>query len=846
MAPLLIDAALTGPLRQAPGRTGLAILAIALGVALGLAIHLINRSAADAISLAARSTYGLAHLAVEGGPQGFDEQLYPIIARVPGVEAASPVVVVQAKLAGRRGALKLYGMDAFRSRLLQPSFAPLTGAGTSGEGPFQAVDALYLSAAAARELEATEGAMKTLKFQVGLQTYRMRIAGVLPQAALEEPAGVMDIATAQWKFGKLGRLSRVDLRLADEADIAQVRKMLAQRLPDGVHVVEPGEAGEDALRLSRAYRSNLTALALVALFTGGFFIYSMQATTALRRRREFAILHALGVTRAQQLGLSLGGAAVVGVCGAVLGLLAGVAIAHAGLNTIGTDLGAGYGGSSGAQLRVRAVEWAVFAALGVFAAIAGALRPALESARIPTADALKSGDVASADPRTHAGMSGLLALSSLGALALPPLEGLPVPGYLAVALLLIAVVTAMPMLIRALVRRAPRMRALSFQLAFAQIGATARYASLSVASIVVSFSLMVSMAIMVTSFRSSLDRWTQQLLPADVYVAAGSAGQSGYFDESSALRLARLPGVERVEYSRSSQVSLAPRSPAVTLIARTLDPPRVQDALWLVESGRSARDAPVSGSQGAVAVWVNEAAADLYGLRPGESIEPLIGERRVETRVQGIWRDYAHPNGAIVMNREDYIRLTGDRSVNTVSVWAAEGVSPPRLQEDLRDSLPQAVELDVRLPGELRARTLAAFDRTFAVTYLLEFVAVCIGLFGIAAGISAQTLARRGEFGALRHLGMTRGQIGGMLAIEGAVLGMLGVLAGLVAGAAVSLILIYVVNRQSFHWSMDLFVPARWLAILSSTLVLISALIAVAAGRRAMGRDAVQAVREDW
>lgn len=845
MTPLLVEAALTGPLRQAPGRTALAVLAIALGVALGLAIHLINRSAADAVSLAARSTYGLAHLAVEGGAQGFDERLYPTIAGVPGVEVASPVVVVQAKLAGRRGALKLYGMDAFRSRLLQPSFAPLTGPGTSGEGPLMDSGALYLSAAAARELEVA-AEEETLAFQVGLETYRMRIAGVLPQAALEASAGVMDIATAQWKFGKLGRLSRVDLRLADEVDIAQVRDALAQRLPEDVHVIEPGEAGEDALRLSRAYRSNLTALALVALFTGGFFIYSMQATAALRRRREFAILHAIGVTRAQQFGLSLGGAVLVGVCGTALGLLAGVAIAHAGLHTIGTDLGAGQSGGGAAPLRVRVAELAVFAALGLLAAIAGALRPALESARVPTASALKSGDVVSAEPRSRAGMAVLLALASLGSLALPPIEGLPVPGYLAVALLLLAAVIAMPVLIRSLVRGAPRVRMLSCQLALAQIGATARYASLSVASIVVSFSLMVSMAIMVTSFRSSLDRWTQRLLPADVYVAVGAAGQSAYFDESSILQLVQRPDVERAEYSRSSQISLASRSPAVTLIARTLDPPHPEDAMWLVASEPQARRAPLSSSSGAVAVWVNEAAADLYGLRPGESIEPLVGGRRIEARVQGVWRDYAHPNGAIVMNRDDYIRLTGDRRVNTVSLWAAQGVSPSRLRRDLRDSLPQAAGPEVRLPGEVRARTLATFDRTFAVTYLLEFVAVCIGLFGIAAGISAQTLARRGEFGALRHLGMTRGQIGGMLAIEGTLLGTLGVLAGLATGAIVSLILIYVVNRQSFHWSMDLFVPAGWLAILSGTLVLISALIAVAAGRRAMSRDAVQAVREDW
>ena len=142
--------------------------------------------------------------------------------------------------------------------------------------------------------------------------------------------------------------------------------------------------------------------------------------------------------------------------------------------------------------------------------------------------------------------------------------------------------------------------------------------------------------------------------------------------------------------------------------------------------------------------------------------------------------------------------------------------------------------------------TLQVFDRTFAVTYVLELIAVVIGLFGISAGASAQVLARRGEFGALRYLGFTRTQIASMLAIEGVGLGLLGVIAGLITGAAISVILIYVVNRQSFHWSMDLFVPGGVLTILSLALVASSAAIAVFSGRQAMGGDAIKAVKEDW
>ena len=167
----------------------------------------------------------------------------------------------------------------------------------------------------------------------------------------------------------------------------------------------------------------------------------------------------------------------------------------------------------------------------------------------------------------------------------------------------------------------------------------------------------------------------------------------------------------------------------------------------------------------------------------------------------GIWRDYEHQNGAVVISSDEYVRLSGDTGVNTVSLWLQPGVESRSLENAIRDLLP-ATQYDLRTPPELRKLSLQAFDRTFAITYLLEWVAVLIGLFGIAAGISAQVLARRGEFGVLRHLGFTRSQIATMLAIEGVVLGATGVVVGLLTGAAVSLILIYVVNRQSFHWSM--------------------------------------------
>lgn len=835
---VVLDASVLGPLRYAPARTTLAIAAIALGVALGFAIYLINRVAADEVSLAARSLFGLADLAIESNG-GFDEELYPRVARIEGVEVASPVVQIEAKLIGRQGALTLLGMDAFRSRRLQPAFTRFAGtlSRDEGDGSNSSKQMVYLSTSAAQGLGLNVG--DTLRVQVGLRPEEFHVAGVLPPAALQDRAGVIDIATAQWKFDLLGRLSRINLRLAPGASSAQVQQSIEKILPAGARVVAPGQAADEALRLSRAYRSNLTALALVALFTGGFFVYSTQSLAALRRRREFALLHALGITRREQLLLTLLGGAIVGVAGALLGVALGVAIANLGLNVLGADLGAGFFRGIAPSLQWHWLEAAVFCALGAAVAIVGTLQPALDAAQIPTAAALKSGDVASAQVRTRWPLVIALLVAAAAALLLPPVAGLPLPGYVSIALLIIGTVAAMPAILQRLLAAAPRAQSVPWEISISHLRGTARYATLSVSAIVVSFSLMVAMAIMVMSFRNSLDAWTQRILPADLYVRAGYVGQSSHLSEADVAALRSIPGVARLQVSRLAEVSLPGDLGTAALVARDIDAAQASRVLWMEKQ----TDEPLPPE--VVPVWLSEAAADLLGLPVGAEFYMPVGEKSIKASIRGVWRDYEHQRGAIVMDHAAYMRLSGDRAINTVWMWLEPNASVEVVQQQVRDRLPQA-DYDLRTPRELRRLSLQAFDRTFAVTYVLELIAILIGLFGISAGTSAQVLARRAEFGVLRHIGLTRAQIAATLAIEGAGLGGLGVVAGLVTGGLVSLILVYVVNRQSFHWSMDLFVPVGLLATLSLALVASAALIAVFSGRQAMREDAVRVVKEDW
>jgi len=238
--------------------------------------------------------------------------------------------------------------------------------------------------------------------------------------------------------------------------------------------------------------------------------------------------------------------------------------------------------------------------------------------------------------------------------------------------------------------------------------------------------------------------------------------------------------------------------------------------------------------------------ADLYGYRIGERVDLPLGGREVEFTVAGLWRDYARQTGAVVIDRRYYIGLTGDMRVNEAALWLAPGTQLAALQHEIETRAGGAERVRVAVPGEIRSRSLATFDRTFAVTYALEAAAVVIGLVALSAAFGALTLARRAEFGMLRHVGMTRTQVGAMLANEGLLLSAVGLGTGLPLGFVISLILIYVVNRQSFHWSMSLYVPILPLALLALALFALATFTALASARHATDDAAVTAVRADW
>jgi len=868
-------------LRHHPWRNLAAAVAVMLGVALAFSVHLINASALAEFSQAVRSVNGQPDLELRAVQGTFDESIFERVANHPQVAVASPVLelatyalAASGTATGKRVAMRLLGLDALVVAQLAPALMPVLDKNSSLDTDRFSLftpGTVFINAAARKSLSGN-----TFKMQSGLQLIDVTVAGSV--SAGGAALAVMDIAAAQDLFGKTGELSRIDVRLKPGVDRAAFVQALT--LPPGITISEPGDDVQRVSNLSRAYRVNLTVLALVALFTGAFLVFSVLSLSVAKRAQQFALLGVLGLTGRERLRLVLLESALLGTLGSTAGIALGTVLAALALRVLGGDLGGGYFAGVAPSIQWSTLAAVSYAALGIAATLFGGWWPARAVQKLPPAQTLKGLGSEPVENKNH--YLSLMLIAAGGLLALmPPVHGIPLAAYVSVALLLVGGITALPWLIALLYDRLILLpwiaHSLLPMLAVERARRVRASAAVAVSGVVASLSLAVALTVMVASFRDSVTHWLDVVLPADLYIrtavpSASSAGDTVYFTPDFVRSVAAVKGVSRVSSLRSTSVLLDASQPAVALIARDISEPTT--TLPMVGN-------PLPVPLGQIAIYVSEAMVDLYGAHPGSTFEPFSkvfsgifrsAEQQIRARqatdlisseapdnmpkffVAGIWRDYARQFGAIAMAKSDYERLTGDSRVNDLAIWLdANAVSSDveqavRLEADRltsRDSNAGAL-IEFASTRQIRSISLKIFDRSFAVTYWLQAVAIAIGLFGVAASFSAQVLARRKEFGLLAHLGFSRRQILAVVAGEGAAWTLMGAIAGLGLGLLVAVVLVHVVNPQSFHWTMDLITP--WLRLLALCAAVIAAgtVTAWLAGRAAAGKDAVLAVKEDW
>jgi len=677
-------------------------------------------------------------------------------------------------------------------------------------------------------------------------------------AAAWDRVVVVDIALAQRLFGKLGRVDRVELVPRGEAagragsEVAAALGDAARRLlPAATEVRAPAERGEAGGRMVRALEFNLTALAGVSLFVGGALVATALATAVVQRRRLLALAVSLGAARGQISRVLLGEAVAVGALGGALGVAAGAIGARLAAASVRATVAVVTKAAPPAAIHVPWWLAAGGVALGVLVAVAAAALPLAEARTVPPIQGLREERPTALAPRRRRrelAAGAALALAAVALARLPALGELPVAALAASLCLLVAVLALAAPLLDALARGlagAPRGGVLSpVKIAAAALRAGLRRAGWAAGAVGVAVALAVAVGTMVHSFRATVERWAAQALRSDLWIrplAAATGMQVGRLDPEVVLIAEKLFGRAAVDPFYTATVTV--EGMPVTFAGGAME----------VISGRGGvpfRDGRDSGAvfaatRAAGACIVNEPFARRSGLGEGDRVRIRVPGGEVERRIEGVFYDYSHHLGMVVVDRDDYLSLLPDEGPQEIALFLPAGGDAAAARARLTAALGGRFLVEAFLNAELRAEVMAIFDRTFAITRALQMVAAAVAVLAVLATLYTLVDERRRDLAVLRALGGSRAQVTAVVLAQAGMLGTVGSLAGLAAGLAVGAVLVTVVNVQSFAWTLTLLPPWRSVAVTLGLVVVMCVLAGLAPALAAARASVREALHED-
>jgi putative ABC transport system permease protein len=869
-----------------PGQMALAVMGVALGVAVVVAVDLASRSAARAFELSTEAVTGRATHQIVGGPEGLPESLFPELVLTSGASgmagmAAAPVVEGWVTLPARPGIaarpLHLLGLDPFSEGGLRPYFGA-GGGGADLSALLLRSGTCVLAAPTAAELGLRAGDRFTVR--VGAAARTLELAGVVQTAGAGATAGngasggshgsngsdgsdavadllLMDVAAAQELLGRLGKLDRIDLRLAADpaagsatAGAAQLAG-IAALLPPGAQLLPASGRGRDVLEMTRAFRINLTALSLLALLCGAFLIYNTMTFSVVQRRPLLGTLRALGVTRGQVLALVLGEAAAVAVAGTAVGLAGGALLGRILLRMVIRTINDLYFAVSVGGLALSPASLLAGAAIGIGATLAAALAPALEATltppravlsrsllearlrrALPRATALGGallllgGALLAAPTAMISGSSGVArGVGGSGAVGPVGTGGGLVLGFFGLGAVIVGCALLAPAATVGLMRLLrPALGALlgvRGRMAAGGVVASLSRTAVAIAALMVAVSVAVGIGVMIDSFRHTVVAWLEQSLQADLYVSApaGYGGLGGApIAPELAARAAAVPGVAAVHGVR--RVELRSAAGPIRLLAIDADRRRFRGFELLAGDPQDVWRRVGAGEE----AMVSEPFARRFGVRPGGVVRlPTSGGERA-FRVAGVFYDYTSDRGLVLISRPTYLRFWHDPTLSGFSIdlvgpgGAGAGREPPpgaaaaagpdraaaitiRL---LRQALGGEQPLIIRGNRELKRLSLEIFDRTFLITGVLRLLAGLVAAIGVLSALSALQLERTREIGVLRAAGLTPGQVWQLVTAQTGLMGLAAGLLSLPVGLLLSAIMVYIINRRSFGWTIHL------------------------------------------
>lgn len=807
MTPVLFRAS-SGYLLRHPWQLALALLGICVGVAVIVAVDLANASARRAFALSMDSITGEATHQIIAGPVGVDETLYTRLRVEAGMRNIAPVVEGYAQIGN--ATLRVLGVDIFAERDFRTY--TFTGSVLANDKTYRRLltepGALLMSARTASSLGLTTG--NELQVSVGGRFFPAVLVGLLEgtdtSAAGLDDLIIVDIAVAQIWLNEIGRLTRIDVRFPEAGEGDAVVNEMRSWLPAEAQLLSAAGRTRSVAEMTNAFMTNLVAMSLLALLVGIFLIHNSVGFMVLQRRGLIGILRALGVTRRQIFQLILSEGLLLGTIGAILGVMLGIVIGERLLTLVSRAINDHYFIVTVTELALSPYSVLKGLAAGLGATIVAAALPAIEATRYAPKLALAR-SVLEQRTRTlapYAAAAGVVMIM-LAYIVLEFSGDSLISGFAALFLLVFGIALGVPIAIRASARFAvpiaARLGGPVARLAVAGIVAALSRTGVAIVALAVAVSAAIGVSVMVESLRDSVITWLDNTLRADIYIAAPGVAADrpgGQLDAALVADILQVPGV--IDHSASRSVWIESENRRTQIIAVSMASETYASVRLLAgDPGEvwSAFDA-------SDAVILSDPYAYRYGLNTGDilTLDTVSGEHAFP--VAGIYQNYDTNQADVLMNRSTYVTHWRDTQIGSLGLYLAPDANLENVLQQLRQITAGRQALLIRSNRDIRVRSMEIFDRTFVITDVLYWLAVGVAFIGILGAMLALQMECARDLAILRALGMTPGQLGGLVSVQTGFMGLLSGLAAIPLGLVMAWILIAVINRRAFGWAIDI------------------------------------------
>ena len=847
----LFTALILRPLIRDPFRTLITILGVAVGVAVFLSIRLANEQTMMSFTESVDLVLGRADAVIRAEGMEFDEthfenlhvlrkqiKAYPVIEGY-GIESTSGEVV------------EIIGTDLLQDSGIRDFSLKTKEKDLKGLLPLIMDPAgVILPEKFIPNVQFKAGS--SLKFLIKGKEKELKVNAVLENKgigkALNGNFALMDIAAAQNVFEKFGRLDRIDIQFLQPTKFDAMQKKISALLPGHLQVERPQRKSQQVEKMLRAFQYNLTALSFVALLVALYLIYNMIALSVVRRRVEIGTLRALGATPTLIAIIFFLEAGIIGAIGSIFGIGLGYYFAQFSLDAISLTVNNLYAPSYVTEINFQWQEMGPYFLLGVILSFISALIPAWDAAKTPPTSVMRRG---SYDLKLFRGSrqlnfsAGAVIFLAGFCTQLPPVHQFPYFGFLSVFLIILGLSMLSPAALLWTRNKShnffKNMMGGEGLLACKNLSQNVGRNALAVSSLAIAFMMVISMSIMVHSFRQTVIVWIDQTLKADLFVRVAGGRDIDYqhtLPSDRVQKLKSISGIAAIDQFRAIDISYN----NLPVVLATGDFSVLSKfGNLIIKSGLPTTELS-QNMVGNDRVIVSEAFSLKHRVSVGDilNLQTLNGPTKFE--VSAVYFDYSRERGYIILDRTTFLKYYKENQINSFVIYLNDKSKLNQVRKEVLKTLDEH-RLIIRSNTELKKQVLEVFDKTFAITYSLEIIAILVAVLGLFNTLVSLILERKREIGILRFIGAFTRQIKRMILIEAGILGLIGSAMGLVAGVVVSYILIFVINKQSFGWTIQVHFPYIFILLLVAFSWGVSVLAGLYPARLAQELNPKEAVR---